>query len=251
MSNKFYISIVSHGHYEFIENNSELERIAKRNDVIIVIKDNIDDDNLKIMVQKKGYVYISSEKHVGFGENNNDIYDYIKAEFNVSLDDWFIILNPDVLIELTEFEKLVNELSSTKDEFFTPNLYKDINYQTPENSIRKFTKIIHLLNPFMLKPVNIPFNKGDLNDKDTVDWASGAFLCIRNRSFERVLGFNIKYFMYYEDVDLCYRLNRLGIRLRFLKDVKAAHKGEYKNRSIFSQHFIWYFTSLMRFLLIK
>ncbi len=118
-------------------------------------------------------------------------------------------------------------------------------------SIRRYTKNSGLLNPLIMQPVNKPYNKEKLNDLDYVEWASGAFLCINFKSFDLVCGFDTKYFMYYEDVDLCYRLNEKGIKLRYLKNIKAIHKGEYKNRSIFSKHFIWYLSSLFKFLRIK
>jgi GT2 family glycosyltransferase len=251
MSNRFVLGIVSHGHNDFIDKNTELEKIAKKDNVSVVVKDNLKDKSLESIVQNKRYHYISSDNKKGFGENNNDIYDYAKTHLGMDSEDWFIILNPDVTIEIEEFEKLVSKLSSAERDFFTPNLYKDSKYTQAENSIREFTKISNLLNPFALKPVNIPINKNAINDGDIVDWASGAFLCVRNKAFEKVGGFDVNYFMYYEDVDLCYRLKQAGVSLRFIKDVRAVHKGEYKNRTIFSKHFLWYLTSLARFLFSK
>ncbi|WP_394193698.1 glycosyltransferase family 2 protein [Pseudoalteromonas atlantica] len=245
---KIIIGIVSHGHYNYISNNEELKKIAEINDVKILIKDNIQDNKLKLYSEENGFHYIITSETLGFGENNNYIYEFAKSNFSVSSDDWFIILNPDVEISKVEFVKLISELKSNAGSFFAPNLFKDNNFTQTENSIRMFASYFDLLNPLKLQPINKAYNKKQLTEKEVVEWASGAFLCITFGAFGSVDGFDHKYFMYYEDVDLCYRLNQKGIKLQFLKNIKAVHKGEYKNRSVFSKHFRWYLSSLFKFL---
>ena len=44
-----------------------------------------------------------------------------------------------------------------------------------------------------------------------VDWVSGSFFAIRRSSFEELGGFDERYFMFAEDMDLCFRAHALGI----------------------------------------
>jgi len=248
---KVIISIVSHDHFNYISSNSALVKIAQLEYVNVIVKDNIKDDRLKMYADKVGFTYITTNQPMGFGENNNFVANFALESFRTSKDDWFFILNPDVEMSLLEFKKLIEQLKFQSEQFFAPNLFKDSQFKVSENSIRKFASYRDLLNPIKLQPINRPYNKDKLKDLDAVEWASGAFLCITFGAFESVSGFDKKYFMYYEDVDLCYRLNQEGIKLRFLKNIRAVHKGEYKNRSVFSKHFRWYLSSLLKFLNVQ
>jgi len=56
------------------------------------------------------------------------------------------------------------------------------------------------------------------------DWVSGAFFVVRRLAFESVGGFDERYFMYLEDVDLCWRLHRAGWRVRYEPDAEVVHE---------------------------
>ncbi len=55
------------------------------------------------------------------------------------------------------------------------------------------------------------------------DWVSGACFAVRRTAFEEVGGFDEAYFMYVEDVDLCWRLGRLGWTVRFVPGAVVTH----------------------------
>lgn len=57
----------------------------------------------------------------------------------------------------------------------------------------------------------------------TVDWMSGACLLARRDAFEAVGGFDERYFMYWEDADLCRRLRARGYEVRYVPGAVAVH----------------------------
>ncbi len=57
----------------------------------------------------------------------------------------------------------------------------------------------------------------------TVDWVSGACFLVRRADFEAVGGFDESYFMYAEDVDLCWRLGRSGRHVDYAPTAEVMH----------------------------
>jgi N-acetylglucosaminyl-diphospho-decaprenol L-rhamnosyltransferase len=56
-----------------------------------------------------------------------------------------------------------------------------------------------------------------------VDWVSGALVFLRRTAVDSVGGWDERYFMYVEDVDLCWRLRRLGWRVAYDPGGAAVH----------------------------
>ncbi len=56
-----------------------------------------------------------------------------------------------------------------------------------------------------------------------VDWVSGALLFLRRSALDSVGGWDERYFMYMEDLDLCWRLRRIGWRVAYEPSGRATH----------------------------
>ena len=57
-----------------------------------------------------------------------------------------------------------------------------------------------------------------------VDWLSGACLLVRRDAFLAAGGFDERFFMYWEDADLCRRLRGQGLTIRYVPGASAVHK---------------------------
>jgi N-acetylglucosaminyl-diphospho-decaprenol L-rhamnosyltransferase len=63
----------------------------------------------------------------------------------------------------------------------------------------------------------------DRQDRRVVDWVSGACLLVRREAWDDLGGFDPMYFMYMEDVDLCWRAGRAGWRVVYQPASEVVH----------------------------
>lgn len=68
--------------------------------------------------------------------------------------------------------------------------------------------------------------------ESAVGWLSGSALLVRREAFEAVGGFDPKYFMYFEDVDLCDRLGRAGWSSIYVPSAVVEHSGGHATRRV-------------------
>jgi N-acetylglucosaminyl-diphospho-decaprenol L-rhamnosyltransferase len=65
----------------------------------------------------------------------------------------------------------------------------------------------------------------DYDSRRDAGWLSGACLLVRRSTFEKLDGFDTAYFMYFEDVDLGYRIGKLGLRNVYEPAARVTHLG--------------------------
>ena len=114
----------------------------------------------------------------------------------------------------------------------------------PEDSARKFpnfyslfSKLIGFQDTFVL-PQSV----------SSVDWVAGMFMIIPREVFKKVGGFDHKrFFMYYEDVDLCLRVKNLGYEIIYDPSQSVTHDAQRASRHNL-RHMKWHITSMFRFL---
>ena len=65
-----------------------------------------------------------------------------------------------------------------------------------------------------------------------VDWLSGACMLARRRALQEVGGFDERYFLYWEDADLCRRLRVRGYEVRYVPAATAVHRVGHSSRRV-------------------
>lgn len=72
------------------------------------------------------------------------------------------------------------------------------------------------------------------------------FMLFRSQDFERLGGFDERYFLYYEDVDICVRAGQQGMRVVACPKVSVVHDARRDSRRSF-KHLRWHLASMVRF----
>ncbi|OVZ95490.1 glycosyltransferase family 2 protein [Yersinia alsatica] len=250
---KIFISIISHGHDAMLINSVALKDLCDK--FIVIIKKNDKEnslygDVLKRFCRDNKAIYINEYPGLGFGQNNNFNFDYCCSELNLRDEDLFFIVNPDVVIDSNTISDIANYICVNKIKLATINLFRDFKFQDRDPSIRFFPSLLTFAKSFIGLGNNsiYPYKRNGIYD---VDWAAGSLLIFNAGFYKELAGFDEGYFMYCEDIDICYRAKKNGIKVKYLAQFQAVHLGRHRSHKLTSRHFYWHFYSALRFVLRK
>jgi N-acetylglucosaminyl-diphospho-decaprenol L-rhamnosyltransferase len=246
---KIFVSVISHGHSELIKKLECLSELSKR--LNVVVKSNKPQEYFDDMKANPNFHWLNSNYGLGFGHNNNLVFEYCHKSLGMVSEDYFVVLNPDVIIEANEIFTLVEKMDSNSSKISAINLFKDHDKSIYDNSIRSFPNFYQFAQSFIGLGNSAILDKSKLNTPKYVDWAAGSFLAFKASYYSELNGFDENYFMYCEDIDICYRSHLLGERVLYFPEIKAIHLAMHANRKLVSKHFYWHLKSVIRFLLTK
>ncbi|MBC3872196.1 glycosyltransferase family 2 protein [Undibacterium flavidum] len=248
-----HVAIISHGHEALLIDSKIGGLLTEHEDLTIWIKDNKPAANLKAYCAQHQVFYTDADAGLGFGENNNYLFDLIQKKSGFQADDIFLVMNPDITVTAETVFALTEKMQQSGQALATLNLYRDLAMTVPDKNIRHFPGMLSIIKMPLVNTFSETYDKdriaGVLEDIP-VEWASGAFLAFTPALYEALGGFDPDYFMYFEDVDICYRARRFHQQaVHYYPHLKAIHTAAHKNRNIFSKHALWFFHSFSKFLL--
>jgi len=80
--------------------------------------------------------------------------------------------------------------------------------------------------------VLLPGTQQERQSAASVDWVSGSCVLVRRDAFNEIGGFDERYFLYWEDADLCRRLRKAGWSIRYRPDAQVLHVGARSSRTV-------------------
>ncbi|QTD38280.1 glycosyltransferase family 2 protein [Polaribacter batillariae] len=72
---------------------------------------------------------------------------------------------------------------------------------------------------------NLEIDKGQFNDTTDIFWASGACLFIRSKVYHKIDGLDEDYFAHQEEIDLCWRVQNIGYKVKYVGNSTVYHVG--------------------------
>jgi len=172
---------------------------------------------------------IRNSRNIGFSKANNIALRQCKGKY-------ILILNPDTLLEENTFSKLIKFCESHKHTGAVTSRLILGNGKLDSACKRSFpvpsVAIPRILGLSSLFPKSKLFGKYNLTYLDEnktweVDAICGAFMFIPKAVLDDAGLFDEDYFMYGEDIDLCYRIKKCGYKIFYFPEVTTIHfKGE-------------------------
>lgn len=245
-----HIIIISHGHDEIIRANLRNLVVAQMSEFQIIVRDNINSPVLRDFCKLENIRYVSSEKQTGFAENNNKVVELLKSE-NLSLTDYLIFLNPDVFITPQELIKISETVKDEQPDLFTIDLFRDEARSIRDPSVRQFPTLLDFLSAYLLKKNPTIIERNEFVEPTIIPWCAGSFIGVKAEVFMNLNGFDERYFMYCEDLDLCHRAHQANFKLIYYPQFSAVHEAQCSSQKFLSKHFRWHMSSVLRFAFIN
>lgn len=205
---------------------------ASNEPVAVVVADNKGAD-VSALVQAHGASHLAMPRNVGYGAAMNAAI----ASLPPSVE-WVLIANPDLVLSAGALDTLVAvaEEDDSIGAVGPATLTADGDVYPSARAVPSLRNGVgHAL--FANLWIGNPWSRAYRNDTTTepvrrdAGWLSGACLLVRRTAFDAVGGFDTDFFMYFEDVDLGYRLGKLGYRNVYEPSAVVTHTGAHSTSS--------------------
>ncbi len=210
-SDKFRLAVVvvTYGSHHLLESNLGRMSVDEAADGVVIV-DNLHSSGertaIRALTQQRGWTFLAMDANIGFGAAvNHGVSWAFSNGFDVAL-----ILNPDAFVEPAVVRSLLDECRIHPDALIAPVILRSDRTTWFSGGA-------------------MDGRSGDVTGTaryglpDTGGWVSGACFLVHKGLWERIGGFDPRYFLYWEDVDLSWRAVAAGGVLLVRHDLTAFH----------------------------
>jgi hypothetical protein len=240
------IIIVNYNVKEFLQNLlHSIDQASLNISHEIIIVDNASDDGSVELIRDKfpSVKLIANTENFGFGKANNQALEIANGKY-------LLLINPDTIVSEDTFDKLIR--------FFEENTEAGLagcKILNPDGTLQlacrrsfpgpwtSFCKVTGLSNLFPKSKLFARYNLTYLDEDQTyeVDAISGSFMMMKKETYDKVGGFDEEFFMYGEDLDICYRIQQAAFKVYYVHTTQIIHyKGESTKRSRLDETKVFY-----------
>jgi hypothetical protein len=191
--------------------------------VIVVDNDSKDRSADQLKQEYPDISLIENKKNVGFGRANNQALPYIDSRY-------VLLLNTDAFVEPDSIAKTVQFMDENpecgilgvkltgRDGVLQPSCRY---FPTPWNIFLNRTGLKRIFKSTKLMD-DMHWDHASVRD---CDWVPGCYLLIRKEVIDQVGLFDPRYFLYYEEIDLCFAAKKAGWHVTYFPDTTVIHIG--------------------------
>lgn len=194
---------------------------------VFVVDNDSADDSADMVRQNFSQVHLfANNENRGFAAANNQAY-------KIATGDYIILLNPDAFVKPGAINNVVSFMESHPDcgicgaRLVNLDGELDPSARRFPNSLFKLFTLSGLSDKY---PSSKIFGRGDFKYFDhksvmEVDWVPGTFTVYRSEMLKETGFFDERFFIYYEETDLCLTAKRSGWKIYFIPDAEVIHVG--------------------------
>jgi GT2 family glycosyltransferase len=232
----FCLSIVSHGHGPLVRALLEdLQRHCGSTQPIVLTLNIAEDETFLADFAALPITVIRNARPKGFGANHN-------AAFQACNTRWFAVLNPDLRLPQDPFPALRRVAELPRTGIVAPRVLNAAGEvedavrraPTPWSVAWRFLGHKQVIEPSASAAPGAPFY-----------WLAGMFLVFDSNAYRQIGGFDERFFLYYEDYDICARFYREGYQLAVAREASVVHQAQRTSRRSLG-YLRWHLTSLLR-----
>jgi N-acetylglucosaminyl-diphospho-decaprenol L-rhamnosyltransferase len=198
-------------------------RRAGVDDVLVVDNASTDGSPQRLRAVDAAVTLIDTGANLGYGGGVN-------RGLEAAAGDHVLVLNADVVVDPGAVARLVAVLDAEADVGIAGPRVDEVD-GTTYPSARTFPRLRDAVGHAFVGLVTTDnrfsrrylMTEGDAAAARDVDWVSGACFLARRAALTAVDGFDTAYFMYLEDVDLCWRVGQAGWRIRYEPAARVTH----------------------------
>lgn len=215
------------------------ERFQIPADVEWIVVDNYSTDESARVARELGARVLELRDNRGFGTANN-------IGFDVSEGTYVAFVNPDVSVDTSSLDVL-GAILKEQDALVAPQLMNSDGSFQPNG--RGWPYLAHkILNRISPDKVSEEYTKVSYDGSTVpVPWVIGAVVAGRRETLRRLGPWDKKFFLYYEDKDICLRARRLGVPTLLIGSVKWTHGWARETSSFRLQPWLHELASMRKF----
>lgn len=243
MDNKIHLSVVSHGHGETIGLLlDDLKEHADTSNLRVTLTLNIPE---QLPFDPAGFPFpvqvFTNSMPKGFGANHNTAFNKFQRDA-----EFYCVINPDIRIHADVFETLMQCLSQERIGVAAPLV------QNSQGLVEDNARALPTPWTILKKAcgVDVPPMLAPGGNCREVDWVAGMFMLFPKEVYARLGGFDNRYFLYYEDVDICCRLYLAGYTVAVVPAAVVEHDAQRDSHRKLG-YFRWHLASISRFFLSR
>lgn len=192
----------------------------------VLVLDNASQDGSVQIVEKEfpQVRLLVSERNLGFARGHNLLARHARGRY-------LLLLNPDTVVMRDTLTKLIRfaeahpEAGIIGPKLLNPDgslQYSCRRFPNPIAAIFRNTPLGRLFpnNRYTRDYLMLDWDHNSIRE---VDWVSGAAMLVRREVYQQLGGFDEQFFMYVEDVDLCYRAWQAGWKVLYYPDAIIIH----------------------------